>query len=71
MGVVKGVGITEFPKQGQFLNKRVEVCFNHDTSKIILGVMVRNDIENPGEDIIKLDDGRYIRSTECQYHPIL
>lgn len=70
MGVVANVGFSKFPKQGQYLGRRVQVCFNYDTSNILLGTIVRADEEEPGRLIIKLDDGRYVLSTECMYSPI-
>lgn len=67
MGCVKNISINSFPKQGRALNARVIVCFHYDTTKTIHGIIVRSDTEEPGEEIIKLNDGRYILSTECQY----
>lgn len=67
MGVVKNVGFSKFPKQGKFLKRRVEVCFNYDPSNRIEGEIVRDDSEEPGVLIIKLDDGRYVLATECMY----
>lgn len=70
MGVVKTKGIDKFPVQGQLLNARVEVCFNYDTTKTIKGTIVRSDMEDSFETILKLDDGRFLRDTECQYSVI-
>lgn len=67
MGVVNNISIKKFPKQSDKLNKRTKVCFNYDTSNLIDGTIVRDDIESPYVTIIKLDDGRYVNSTECQY----
>ena len=67
MGVVNNVGTTEFPTQGSYLNQRVKVCFRYDTSKTITGTIVRDDMEQPFVTVIKLNDGRYVLSTECQY----
>ncbi|MFC3127230.1 hypothetical protein ACFOD4_19350 [Pseudoroseomonas globiformis] len=67
MGVVQTVGFDRFPKQGSHLGKRVEVCFNYDTSRRLSGTIVRDDAEAPGETLIRLDDGRFVRSVECQY----
>lgn len=67
MGVVAGITADTFPKQGRNAGKRVKVCFHYDTSKIILGRIVRDDAESPGVGIIALYDGRYVLSTECQY----
>jgi len=67
MGCIKNVEMDLFPKQGSSLNKRVNVCFYYDTTKTIGGIIVRDDIEEPYVEIIKLDDGRYVLTTECQY----
>ena len=69
MGVVKGVGFVEYPEQGIYLNTRVEVCFNYNTRLTIMGTVVRDDTTEPGVAIIKLDDDRYVLSTECMYSP--
>lgn len=68
MGSHPNIGITKFPDQGTFLNKRVSVCFDYDTSLQIHGTVVREDLEEPGRMIIQLDDGRYVLAIECQYH---
>ena len=62
-----GIGYDEFPTQGKFLGLRCEVCFDYDTTKTVSGEIVRDDREAPGRMIIKLDDGRFLLSTECQY----
>lgn len=69
MGVVANIGISLFPKQGKWIGLRTKVCFNYDTEKIIMGTIVRDDLEEPFVTIIKLDDGRYITANECQYSP--
>lgn len=73
MGCVETITCEKFPKQADEtyeypqLGRRVKVCYHYDTSKFHYGVIVRNDIEEPFETIIKLDNGNYIRATECQY----
>lgn len=67
MGCVKEIDAENFPKQGSFWGRRVIVCFHYDTSKTVMGTVVREDTEAPGLMIIKLDDGRHVLSTECQY----
>ncbi len=67
MGVVKGVSATTFPKQGDWLHCEVKVCFDYDTANCIKGIVVRDDREEPGLCIIRLDDGRYVLTTECQH----
>ena len=69
MGVVANVGFSKWPKQGTWLNRRTEVCFSYDTGNTIMGTIVRDDAEEPGRMIIKLDDGRYVLSTECMHSP--
>lgn len=67
MGCVYNISHQNFPKQGSFLGKTVVVCFHYCTEHWVSGVCVRDDIEDPGRMIFKLDDGRYVLSSECQY----
>ncbi len=67
MGVENNISASTFPRQGAFLHRAVEVCFNYDASQLIGGIIVRDDAEEPGRCIIRLDDGRYVLATECQY----
>ncbi len=67
MGVVANLGFNEYPPQGCWLGRRVKVCFHYDLSQIMLGTVVRDDETVPLRTIIKLDDGRYVLSTECMY----
>lgn len=70
MGVIANINYDSFPKQGKHLRKEVEVCFHYDTSRVVRGEVVRDDIESPNITIIRLEDDRYILSTECQYRII-
>lgn len=70
MGASATISAKTWPRQASFLNKRVRVCFNYDTSAVIEGTVVRDDAETPGKMIIRLDDGRHVLSTECQYQPV-
>lgn len=73
MGCVNTIAYDSFPKQRDenykypSIGKRVMVCYHYDTSKTDMGYIVRDDIEEPFETIIKLDNGRYVRGVECQY----
>lgn len=67
MGVQKNITADTFPKQGPWLGKRTTVCFGYDTTRTIGGTFVRDDSEEPGRAIIKLDDGRYVLTTECMH----
>lgn len=67
MSVDSAVGFDRFPKQSSFLGKRVVVCFDYDASRSIGGNVLRADEEEPGLMLIHLDDGRVVRSVECQY----
>lgn len=69
MGVVATVGFDKFPKQGPWLGKRTRVCFDYDTSREVMGTIVRDDNEEPWKTIISLDDGRVVLATECMYSP--
>lgn len=72
MGNVKNITHDKFPKQGGQLGKSVEVCFHYDTNNRVPGVIVRDDMEEPWETIIQLQETsegppRFVRAVECQY----
>lgn len=73
MGCVDNITFDKYPKQADEnykyprVGKRVAVCYHYDTSKCHYGVIVRADREKPFETIIALDNGRYVRDSECQY----
>ncbi len=69
MGAVKNITFDKFPKQGTYAGRETEVCFHYDTSRRLKGVIVRDDVEEPFLTIIKLEDGRHVLATECQYSP--
>lgn len=71
MGVSAVIGFDQFPKQGSYLGKRVEVIFRYSATRMVYGEVVRDDMEGDFRTIIKLDDGRYILADECQYRPAL
>lgn len=68
MGVVATIDYDRFPKQGDWLGCRTRVCFNYQ-SQIVMGTIIRDDDEAPFLTIIRLDDGRFVLATECQYSP--
>lgn len=70
MGTYANITSSKFPAQGDLLNKRVECCFHYDESKIVEGVVVRDDVQEPFRRIIHLDDGRMVLNTECQVRPL-
>lgn len=55
-----------FPAQGEYAGKRVHVIFGREDVRFN-GVIVRDDMAAPMLTIIRLDDGRHVLSTECQY----
>ncbi len=67
MGTQQNITHDRFPAQGSFVGKRVHVCFHYDTSRKVEGTIVRDDGESPNVTIIRLDDGRHVLATECQY----
>jgi hypothetical protein len=69
MGCVDSIDYARWPKQGEWLGLRTRVCFFYDTSRIVMGTVVRDDNEAPGVTLIKLDDGRYVLASECQHSP--
>ncbi|OCB46683.1 hypothetical protein A5721_10855 [Mycobacterium vulneris] len=69
MGAIDSVSQDRFPRQGSYLGRRVKVYFHYDTNATVGGEIVRDDVEEPYRTIIRLDDGRHVLSTECQYTP--
>lgn len=67
MGCVENIDFHKFPKQSATVNRRCKVTFLYDTSRYIHGTIIRDDREEPFETLIRLDDGRIIRASECQY----
>jgi len=67
MGVMKNVSAHTYPKQSEYVGERVAVIFYYDESLAFRGVIVRDDMEAPWRTTIRLDDGRYIMASECQY----
>jgi len=69
MGNVQNITGGTFPTQGPWLGVRTKVCFHYDTSRTVMGTIVRDDNEEPWQTIIQLDDGRYVLGSECQHAP--
>lgn len=67
MGVECSVGMDRFPKQGEMLGKRCRICFDYDSSRYVLGLCIRDDVEDPHKTIFQLPDGRIVFATECHY----
>jgi len=58
-----------FPRQGNYLHKPVKVIFHYDDAIPCHGEVIRDDMESPFLTIIRLNDGRVILSSECQFSP--
>lgn len=75
MGCVSTITYDKFPKQSDetcklpkfVVGARVAVCYHYDTKHSHYGTIVRDDIEEPYETIIRTDNGRFLRGCECQY----
>lgn len=67
MGVHKNIGYDKFPKQGNLLYEEVMVCFDYDTSRLLIGKVIRDDVESPFLTLIELENKRVVSATECQY----
>jgi hypothetical protein len=65
VGVHDNISYDKFPKQSPY--EKVWVAFNYEFDHDAPGTIVRDDAESPYVTIIKLDDGRFILGTECQY----
>lgn len=69
MGSHPNIGRDRMPKQGSYAGTRAVVIFDYDSRYQHLATIVRDDAEEPGVMIFRLDDGRYVLSTECQWSP--
>ena len=67
MGSSPHIDALKFPEQGSLFGRKVNVCFHRYTQRQIGGVVVRDDITEPFVGIIRLDDGRHVLMTECQF----
>jgi hypothetical protein len=67
MGNHRDIRYDRWPKQGDWLHKRVKVVFHYDLTHQMQGTIVRDDREHPHRMIIRLDDGRYVLPEECQW----
>lgn len=67
MGCVKGVGFDEYPEQSQHVGQRVKVYFYYNLKQCLYGTIMRDDRTEPFRVIVRLDDGRVVLGTECQY----
>lgn len=70
MGAHQNIAHDRFPEQAPWLGRRVRVVFHYDTANPVMGEVVRDDADEPLRTVIRLDDGRYVLSTECQYGPL-
>jgi hypothetical protein len=69
MGNVANISAEHFPRQYEHVGKRTQVCFHYDTTRVLDGTVVRDDAEEPWITIIRLDDGRHVLASECQWRP--
>lgn len=71
MGVEASIAHDRFPRQGSWVGRRVLVAFHYDTSHVVPGIIVRDDVEAPWQMIIRIgEEGavpRFVLSTECQW----
>ena len=70
MGVVPTITKDSWPKQSEWLGRRVKVCYHYDTSAEFGGVIVRDDREEPHITLIRVDGEcypRYVLATECMW----
>lgn len=70
MGLETTINPDRYPKQGSYLGRSVEVCFEYDSSHPVRGKVIRDDVGATGLMILQLDNGWVVRSTECQWRPI-
>lgn len=67
MGSDETINHERFPGQSADVGRRVVVAFGYNVQQVVRGKIVRDDTEYPHRTIIRLDDGRFVMGTECQY----
>lgn len=67
MGCHETIAVDRFPAQSKYVGARVKVYFHYGAARSTAGTIVRDDTEQPLRTIIRLDDGRFVLGTECQY----
>lgn len=71
MGVHENIGADVYPEQSRYKGERAFVVFHYDTSRKFEATVLRDDKDAPWETLLQLDDGRVVRSVECQWSPWL
>lgn len=66
MGVHKNITATAFPPQSAFVGKPTFVCFHYGNEEFKAEI-IRDDTDEPFRTVLKLEDGRVVLGTECQY----
>jgi hypothetical protein len=69
MGVVQNITHDQFPEQGDMVGRHAKVCFRYDLHHQFDAVIVRDEREAPWVTILRLEDGRHVLASECQYSP--
>jgi hypothetical protein len=69
MGNAANIDHERFPKQGRYYGSRAKVCFHYNTRLLLDATVVRDDMEEPWIQIFRLDDGRHVLASECQWQP--
>jgi len=69
MGCHKNITADNFPRQSDFVGKATSVCFHYGLQSFP-ATIVRDDLDAPFIMIFKLEDGRHVLSTECQYRSV-
>lgn len=66
MGCCEFIDYDKWPEQ-EDIGTMVRVCFNYDLTRSMTGKIVRNDMSEPYLTIIRLENGRFVLGTECQF----
>lgn len=69
MGVVPWVDAAVYPTQSEYVGRPARVCFNYDTANTFPAVVLRDDTGKPWLTVLRLDDGRCVLGSECQWTP--
>lgn len=61
------IGKETYPEQFGSVGDRVLVAFKYDIANPLPATVLRDDAEEPFTTVLRLDDGRIVMGSECQW----
>lgn len=61
------IGKDAYPEQFDSVGARVLAAFDYDVANPLPATVLRDDAEEPFRTVLRLDDGRIVMGSECQW----